>query len=283
MYSIDVNASNFEQVVIQGSHKQPVLVDIWAPWCGPCKTLKPLLEKLAEEFQGKFILAKLNSDENQAIAQQLGVRGIPTVKAIYKGQLVNEFTGALPESALRDFLAKVIPSPAQELHMLALESIRQGDTENALALLDEAMQLDSADEQLKITKARIMLDLGRLEEAKTLLETLPLATQLTDKVKELLTRIDISEKTADLADTATLEQRISSDPGDLQARLDLANVHIARQEYEAAIAQLFEIIKCDRSFQDDIGRKTMLDIFTLLGGSNELVRSSRRQLASLLN
>lgn len=283
MHSFDVDASNFEQIVIKGSHKQPVLVDIWAPWCGPCKTLKPLLEKLAEEYEGKFVLAKLNSEENQAIAQQLGVRSIPTVKAIYQGKLVNEFTGALPESALREFLAKVIPSPAQELHLLALASARQGDSDGALALLDEAMQLDSADEQIKITKAGILLDLDKRNEAKELLDTLSPATKLTDRVKEMLTRIDIHEKTADLPDAATLQQHIDTDPGNLQARLDLANVHVARQEYEAALAQLFEIIKRDRNFQDDIGRRTMLDIFTLLGSGDELVRSARRQLASLLN
>ena len=283
MHSFDVDASNFEQIVIKGSHKQPVLVDIWAPWCGPCKTLKPLLEKLAEEYEGKFVLAKLNSEENQAIAQQLGVRGIPTVKAVYQGKLVNEFTGALPESELREFLAKVIPSPAQELHLQALALAQQGDTDGALTLLDEALQMDSDNEELVISKAGLLITLDKLNEARELLDTLSPAAKLTDRVKEMLTRIDVSEKTAGLADDATLLQTIAAEPGNLQARLDLANVYIAQQQYQPAIDQLFEIIKQDRGFQDDIGRRTMLDIFTLLGNNDELVRTARRQLSSLLN
>jgi putative thioredoxin len=283
MYSFDVDASNFEAIVIKGSQQQPVLVDIWAPWCGPCKSLKPLLEKLAEEYQGKFILAKLNSDENPAIAQQLGVRGIPTVKAVYQGNLVNEFTGALPEPALREFLASVIPSPAQDLRQQALDKANAGENEAALALLDQALEMDSDNEQLAIDKAGILIAQGEMNEARELLNKLPARLQLDDKVKEMFTKIDISEKSADLADTATLQQTITAEPDNLQARLDLANAYIAQQHYADAVEQCFEIIKRDRDFQDDIGRKTVLDIFTLLGSSHELVRTARRQLASLLN
>ncbi|MDR3394503.1 MAG: thioredoxin domain-containing protein, partial [Parasulfuritortus sp.] len=114
-FAHDVDVSNFQQVVMEGSRSTPVVIDFWAPWCGPCKSLKPILEKLAEEYQGKFILAKINSDENQALATQFGVKGIPAVKAVIDGRIVDEFSGALPEGAVREFLDRLIPSPADEL------------------------------------------------------------------------------------------------------------------------------------------------------------------------
>lgn len=283
MYSVDLTVENFQKVVVDGSQDVPVLVDIWAPWCGPCKTLKPMLEKLAEEYQGKFILAKLNSDDNQAIAQQFGVRSIPTVKVVYKGKLINEFTGALPEAELRKFIDSIIPSPSAELRMQAAQLRRQGDFEQAISLLEQAMQLDDTDAQIPIDKAAILMDQQKLAEARQILESLPLPAATSDAVKEMLTRIALQEKTAGLPDIDTLLAQIEQEPDNLQARLNLATAYIAQQRYAEAIEQCFIIIKQDREFQDDIGRRTVLDIFTLLGSGHELVRNYRRQLSTLLN
>src|SRR5512135_2116050 len=127
MNSIDVSQADFEQKVVAASYQHPVVVDFWAPWCAPCKVLKPILEKLAEEYGGKFLLAKVNSDENPEIAARFAVRGIPAVKALVDGQVVNEFTGALPESAVREWLDKIIPSPAEELRREAQRQSHEGD------------------------------------------------------------------------------------------------------------------------------------------------------------
>ena len=282
-YSIDITPANFEQVIITKSQDVPVLVDIWAPWCEPCKSLKPILEKLVNEYQGKFILAKLNSEEHQDLAQQFGVRSIPTVKAIYRGKLLNEFSGALPESEVRKFIDSVIPSPTDDLRMQASEQIQQGNIEQAHALLDQAIALDPEQPALKADKAALLIGDEKLEDAKTLLDALPPQYKSEEHVKKMLAHIEIKQKSEGLADESVLLDQIAADPANLQARLDLANLYIAQENHAAAIEQCLEIIKTDREFKDDIGRKTMLDIFTLLGNGNPLVRTSRRQLSSLLN
>src|SRR5512143_3382233 len=146
MYSQDVNEANFDERVVAASHQQPVVIDFWAPWCAPCKVLKPVLEKLAAEYGGKFVLAKVNSDENPQIAARYQVRGIPAVKAMVDGKIVNEFTGALPESAVRDWLDKVIPSPAEELRREARRQAQAGDLDGALQRLTEASKLEPGNE-----------------------------------------------------------------------------------------------------------------------------------------
>ena len=136
---IEVGMENFREVVLEGSKKAPVVVDFWAPWCAPCRALTPVLEKLAREYDGKFTLAKINSDQNQQLAAEFGVRGIPAVKAVVDGQLVDEFTGALPESQVRAFLERVVPSSAELVRKQALERMASGDDVQALELLDQAL------------------------------------------------------------------------------------------------------------------------------------------------
>lgn len=283
MYSFDVTAENFQQVVVDGSFKTPVVVDFWAPWCGPCKTLKPILEKLAQEYAGKFVLAKINSDENQEIAAQFGVRGIPSVKAIREGQLVDEFSGALPEPQVREWLNRLSPSPAEELRHQAHQTYQQGDADTALALLDQALTLDNENNDAIIDKANILAKQKKLAEAKALLESLPANIQIDDNVAKIIAQIEVAEKSQNLEGEDVLLAKVQQNPDDLATRLDLANLYVSQQRYEDAFEQCFEIIQRDRSFEDDIGRKTALNIFSLLGNEGDLVRNYRRKLSSLLN
>ena len=282
MYVFDVDQSNFEKIVIEGSQNIPVIVDFWAPWCGPCQVLKPMLEKLAEEYAGKFILAKINSDENQKLAGQFGVRGLPTVKAFYAGTVVNEFSGALPESEVRNFLNGIIPTPAQKLRLEAGRLYKTGDADGALQMLDESLQLEDA-ASVKIDKAHILVEQKKYTEAKSILDTLPINVKVDQVVVELLTQIDLATKSQDLPDLATLLEKVKHNENDLQSRLDLANYYIGVEQYQDAFEQLLEIVRQDKNFQDEAGRKTMLSLFTVLGNQNELVRQYRKQLAALLN
>ncbi len=282
-FAFDVSSADFNQIVIEGSKKAPVIVDFWAEWCGPCRALKPILEKLADEYQGKFILAKVNSDENQELANRYGVRGIPNVKAFVNGELVDEFSGALPEGAVREFIDRLIPSPSDELRVAAMQVYREeNDTARALQMLGEASKLDPKNERVRIDAAEIMLDNGEVDEAKRLLTSLHPATVGETRVQNLLARLEFAANAGN-SDTAELETRIAKDENDLAARLDLAKVLVNQQQYAPAMDQLLEIIRRDRSFEDDAARKTILSIFNLLGGAGPLVSEYRKKLASALN
>lgn len=284
MYSQDVSQADFEEKVVAASFKQPVVIDFWAPWCAPCKVLKPILEKLVAEYAGKFQLAKVNSDENPEISARYAVRGIPAVKAMVDGKIVNEFTGALPESAVRDWLDKVIPSPAEELRREAQQQAATGDVEGALQLLAEASALDPDDERVRVDAAELLLAKGDAEDAQRLLDTLKASDILKDaRVLQLKAQVRLAEMREEGESEAALAAAIAANENDLEARFKLANVLIASNRSAEGMDQLLEIVRRDRKFKDDIGRKTLLDVFNLLGGQNEMVPAYRRKLAALLN
>ncbi len=280
----DVGLADFEQEVIEASFKQPVVVDFWAPWCGPCKSLKPILEKLAAEYGGKFVLAKVNADENQQLSAQFGVRGIPDVKAVVNGKVVDEFSGALPESGVREWLNKILPSPAEALRQEAQVKRGAGDDAGALQLLAQASQLDPGNEWVRVDAAEIMFVQGELEEARRLLSSIRDEDVARDaRTLQLTAQIRLAEMNAGGENEGTLLAAIEADAGNLDARLKLANLMVGSGRYEEGMDQLIEIVRRDRGFQDDIGRKTLLDVFSLLGGQGELVSRYRRLLASALN
>jgi len=279
-HAIDVSAENFHEVVLEGSRTAPVVIDFWAPWCAPCRALKPILEKLADEYAGKFTLAKINSDENQELAAEFGVRGIPAVKAVVDGQLVDEFTGALPESQVRAFIERVVPSPAELKRRQAREMLDAGMEAQALDLLGEAIALDPRNTLAKIDRLEALVRLNRLADAKSALDELDPLTLEDPRVATLKAHIGFSS--GDAIDPAALIARIAENPNDLAARLDLARHHARVGDYEPALQQLLEIVRCDRKFGDDAARKTMLEIFNLLGAGDELVGKYRRLLASAL-
>ncbi len=283
MYSQDVNQADFEQQVVAASRRQPVVIDFWAPWCAPCKVLKPILEKLANEYAGKFLLAKVNSDENPEIAARYAVRGIPAVKAMVDGEIVDEFTGALPESAVRSWLDKIIPSPAEELRRAAQRQAAAGDLDGALQKLAEASALEPNNEWVRLGTAEILFAKGDADEAQRLLDSLKDPDILKDaRVLQLKAQVRLAEMKEEGESEASLVAAIAANENDLEARLKLANVLIAASRHAEGMDQLLEIVRRDRGFRDDIGRKTLLDVFNLLGGQGELVAEYRRKLASSL-
>jgi putative thioredoxin len=282
-YSFDVETADFQQQVIEASHHTPVVVDFWAEWCGPCKALKPILEKLAAEYEGKFLLAKVNSDRNQELAGQFGVRGIPNVKAVYQGRIVDEFSGALPESAVREFLNRIIPSPAEDLRMQAADQKDAGDLAGALQTLAAASNLDTSNENVRIDAAEILLELNEADEAKRLLDSLSADTKAEARVQQMLARLNFAGSGADAGAEDELRARIAAQPDDMQARYDLANLLVGRGLASEGLEELLEIVRRDRTWNDDAARKQMLSVFNLLGGQGGVVSAYRRKLASALN
>jgi putative thioredoxin len=280
-YSFDVDQTNFQQIVMEGSRTAPVVIDFWAPWCAPCRSLKPILEKLAEEYHGKFILAKINSDENQNLAAQFGVRGIPAVKAVVDGQIVDEFSGALPEGAVREFLERLIPSPADALRAHAADLHATGDLDGALAALGQASQLDPQNEDVRLDAAEILEAQGQHDEARQLLNTLSPGKLAEDRAVRLAARLSFAQSGSG-TDEAALRDKIAANPDDMEARLQLANLLVGSGRHAAGMDELLEMIARDRNWNEEAARKALLSVFNLLAG-DPLVSQYRRKLASTLN
>jgi len=278
-FIIDVTAENFSAVVLEGSMKQPVLVDFWADWCQPCQALMPVLSKMAEQSQGLFILAKINSDQNQDLAQQFGVRSLPTVKLFKNGQPVDEFMGALPESQIQAFIDQHIDRESDRIHARAIEALQVNDQEAALKLLQQANAMDPERVQIAVDLATLMADVGQSAEAVTLLKTLPKEEQGSAIVAAALARLEFAGNAESLPDLETLKAQAAE--GDLEAKLQLSNKLVAAGNHEPAMIQLLEIMQKDRGFKDDIGRTTLLKIFDMLG-ADPLVEQYRRKMFSFL-
>lgn len=278
-FSFDVDERTFPALVLERSHEVPVLVDFWAPWCGPCRVLKPILEKLSEEYGGRFLLAKVNSDENPALAARYGVRGIPNVKAFRHGELVDEFTGALPERAIREFIERLLPSPADDLLREAVQLRGRGDLAAALQRLEAAAELAPEDDEVKRSLAEVLIELGRLEEAQAQLDAISALGRLDEATKRLITRLEFARAAAE--DEMALRERLARNPDDMEARLRLAKHLVAAGHYAQGMDELLEMIRRDRRWNDEAARKTLLSVFELLG-DDPLVAEYRRKLASVL-
>ena len=284
-FSTEVGSADFQESVIAASHRVPVLVDFWAEWCAPCRTLKPILEKLAAEYGGRFCLAKVNSDQNPELAARYAVRGIPSVKAFLNGAVVREFAGALPEAQVRAFIDDLLPSPAEPLRIAAEEARARGDTEVAYSLLADALELDPTHDAARLDLADIHVNLGEINAAQAILESRGYATRFAPRIAALQARLKLAA-TGSGADTAALAARIAANADDLDARLRLAHALAFARDYRPALEELLSIVKRDRDWQDQAARKAMLELFTLLdsdGQYDDLVREFRIALARTLN
>jgi len=280
-YIIDVTRENYAEVM-KASFEVPVLIDFWASWCQPCLALMPVLAKLAGEYQGKFLLGKLNTEQQQEIAAHFGIRSIPNVKLFRNGQPVDEFLGALPESAVREFLDRHVARESDVTVQQAREKLADGDVDAAIALLNQAREADPDNLRVVLVLAGTQAAAGDIAAAEATLDALPANEQLKPEVAALRSQLYFEGRVADAPAAADLEARLASNPDDHEARFQLALRKVVEQDYDTAMELLLELMKKDRGFRDDAGRNTLLKVFELLG-DDPRVGSFRRRMASLLH
>jgi putative thioredoxin len=275
----NVTEDNFDAEVVEASRRVPVIVDFWAPWCGPCRTLGPILDRLADEHQGAFLVAKINVDENPRLAAEFGIRSIPAVKAIAEGEIVDEFVGALPEPALRQFVRRLLPSEADRLVEEGQAAETKRDTAAAEALYRRALESDPNQPQARLGIGRLLAS-SNVEEALQELDRVLPGTPQREEADRVASRLRLANENG--AGLAELRARVEANPADLEARLHLARALAAAQDYEAALTHLLEIVKRDRNYADEAGRKSMLDIFNVLGARHPIAERYRGELARVL-
>jgi len=281
-YVVVVTAESFHRVVVEGSHENLVLVDFWADWCAPCRALMPVLASLAEAYGGKLIVAKVNTEEERALAAEYGIRSLPTVQLFKNGQPIDQFMGALPEAQIREFLDRHLPRESDNLLARAQELTGAGDLEGAARLIAAARKADPENARIRLAEAGIAAASGNIQHAQAILDDLPMDLSDDPDVTSLRGELLFARLCADSPPESELASRLEENPTDSDARYRLAARMVARGDYEGALERLLELMKTDRTFEDDAGRKGMLMIFALLGGEDSLVKRYRSRMSSAL-
>jgi putative thioredoxin len=280
-YSVDVTVENAQQILIDESMTRPVVVDVWADWCEPCKTLMPLLDKLADEYQGQFLLAKLNADEHQGIAQQLGVRSLPTVLVIKEGQPVDGFVGAKPEAEIREVLDKYLPKPWDILLQQALAAIEADELEAALRMLKEAYDDSSHQLDITLTYVQVLIELGRLDQAEQVLGEVRMVDQ-DATYEQLMAQIELKREAARSPEMKALEQQLEQNPDDAELLTAVAVQYNEAGLHKEAMEALIKVLQKDRDHADGKTRKLLLDIIATLGKGDPLAVEFQRKLFGLM-
>ena len=281
----DVTMASFRTDVIAESAKRPVLVDFWAPWCGPCKQLAPVLEKVVKATGGKVALVKMNIDDHPQIAGQLGIQSIPAVIAFQKGQPVDGFMGALPESQIKGFIERIAGPLGGEGDELVAEgeaALAAGDAQQAAELFSEAFSIEAGDLKALGGLIRALVQLGELEQAREALESVDKEGAGNAAIVAARAALEVAEQASAVGDTRELVSRLERDPMDHQARFDLALALNGGGRRDDAAAALLEIIKRDRSWNDDGARKQLVQFFEAWGPVDPATLAARRKLSGLL-
>ena len=284
----DTTTQTFMKDVIEESKRQPVLIDFWAPWCGPCKQLTPIIEKAVRAAKGKVKLVKMNIDEHPAIPGQMGIQSIPAVIAFVNGQPADGFMGALPESQVTAFIDKLtagIPDAAGDIADLLKEAEAAqaaGDASTAAAIYAEVLAADAANIPALAGLARCYAETGAIEQARQTLALVPEAKRADAAVSAVQAMIDLAEQATSLGPVAELEQKVAADPLDHQARFDLATALNAAGKRNDATQHLLEIVKRDRKWNDDGARKQLVQFFEAWGGADDATIEGRKRLSTIL-
>lgn len=283
-YIVELNEANFAEVIGR-SRQVPLLVDFWADWCAPCKQIGPLLEKLAREYKGGFILAKVNADHEPLITQQFGVRGLPTLKLVVQGQLAGELVGAHPEAAIRKLLAPHLalsadpePSPGGDFHGQVLAAVQAGHVQDALAALSAHLRDNKDDHKSRALQAEILIQENRLDDAEAVLSV---AAESVAELRRPRALLAFARRAADMPSLATLESAMHGNP-DTGTRYRYAVKIVAAGRLEEGLDILLELFRRDRQYGEDAARRTMLEIFEMLGRDDPLAAQYRRRLANYL-
>jgi putative thioredoxin len=282
----DTTTRDFVKDVLEESKTQPVLVDFWAPWCGPCKQLTPVLEKVVQSFKGKVKLVKMNIDDHPQIAGQLGIQSIPAVIAFDKGQGIDGFMGALPEGQVKAFIEKLTGGKAgadmAEIVAAADAAFAEGDVAGAAQVYAQVLGAEPENLAALAGLARCAVATGDLEQAKGLLAEVPANKESDPLVAAARAALELAEKTADLGPITELEQQVAANPADHRARFDLAVALNAKNRREEATDHLLEIFKRDRTWDEDGARRQLVQFFEAWGPMDEATLAGRRKLSSLL-
>ncbi len=281
--AVEVTTDSFHQEVLEKSKVMPVLVDFWADWCNPCKMLNPILASLASEYEGRFQLTKIDTDQQQQLASEYGVRSLPTVKIFKDARPVDEFTGVLPERAVREFIERHLPRPADDVMKLANDLASLGKISEAVTLLKQALENDPSYDELRLALAGYQHAEDGIEEARTTLKGVSPPAQQDEAFKGLLARIEIRETALNSENQDTLLSRLQSTPDDHDSRRRLSAVLFERGEAEAAMDHLLEMVRTGQSEIKASARENLLQVFQALGSSDDRVSRYRRLLAQALN
>ena len=290
----DSDQTKFAKDVLETSRTVPVIVDFWAPWCGPCKTLQPMIEKVVKEAKGAVKLVKIDIDKNQMLAQQLRIQSIPAVYAFFGGRPVDGFMGAVPESQVKQFVDRLIQSaggvpgadsPAAQIGELlehAKTAAAQNDMETAAQVYSEILGIEPANVTALAGLARYQVSIGDLDQAKELLEQIPAKERTGSDIAAVQAAIDLAEKAKEAGPIGELKAKAAADPKDFQNRLDLAMAYWAANQKQEAVDELLAMIKLDRAWNEAAARQQLLKFFEALGFTDPIAVAGRKRLSTIL-